>query len=75
MTFPERHRSNLWFLMPIFLGFIGGVIAYFILRKDDRKKAKNCLYVGIAMMIAGLVFNALIASLVPELGPGFRVNL
>ena len=75
MSYPERTRSNLWFLLPIFFGIIGGIIAYFILRNDDPKKAKNCLYVGIALMVAGLVFNAIIASLIPEFGPGFRVNV
>ena len=75
MTYPERPRSNLWFLLPIFFGIIGGIIAYFILRNDDPKKAKNCLYLGIALMISGLVFNAIVASLIPEFGPGFRVNV
>lgn len=75
MTYSERPRSNLWFLLPIFFGILGGIGAYFILRKDDPKKAKNCLYVGLALMVAGLVFNAIIASLIPEFGPGFRVNV
>lgn len=75
MTYPERPRSNLWFLLPIFFGIIGGIISYFILRKDDPKKARNCLYVGIALMAAGLVFNAIIASHIPEFGSGFRVNV
>ena len=75
MSYPERQRSNLWFLLPIFVGLIGGIVAYFFLRKDEPKKAKNCLYVGIAMMIAGLIFNAIIASFIPELGPGVRVNV
>lgn len=75
MTYPERPRSNLWFLLPIFFGIIGGVIAYFIIRNDDPKKAKNCLYLGIALMITGLVLNAIMVSLVPEFGPGFRVNV
>ncbi|MHA7733750.1 hypothetical protein [Nitrosopumilus sp. S6] len=75
MTYPERPRSNLWFLLPIFFGIIGGIIAYFIIRNDDPKKAKNCLYLGIALMITGLVLNVIIASLVPEFGPGFQVNV
>lgn len=75
MTYPERPRSNLWFLLPIFFGIIGGIIAYFILRNDDPNKAKNCLYLGVALMVAGLVFNAIVASLIPEFGSGFRVNV
>ena len=38
---PERQRSNWWYLVPIFLGLIGGIIAYFALRNDDRKKGKK----------------------------------
>ena len=34
-----------------FFGMIGGVIAFFILfRQDDFTKSKNCLYLGIAFM-------------------------
>ena len=32
---PEKERSNWWYLVPIFLGLIGGIIAYFALRNDD----------------------------------------
>ena len=75
MTYPERPRSNGWFLLPIFLGLIGGVIAFFILRNDDPKKAKNCLYLGISMMLIGIIFNIIIAGSIPELDSGFNVNI
>lgn len=35
--------------MPIFFNIIGGVIAYFVLRDDDPRKAKNCLWLGIIL--------------------------
>ncbi|MGI0068868.1 MAG: hypothetical protein ACREA3_04610 [Nitrosotalea sp.] len=44
-----RSRSSLWFLLPIFFNVIGGVIAFFIIKEDDPKKAKNCLYLGIIL--------------------------
>ncbi len=44
-----RRRSSLWFLLPILFNVIGGVIAYFIIKEDDPKKAKNCLYLGIIL--------------------------
>lgn len=44
-----RGRSSLWFLLPIFFNVIGGIIAYFIIREDDPKKARNCLYLGIIL--------------------------
>ncbi len=52
-------RSNRWFLLPIFMAIIGGVIAYFVLRHDDPKKAKNCLYLGIILTVVGIVSNSL----------------
>jgi hypothetical protein len=44
-----RRRSSLWFLLPIFFNVIGGVIAYFIIKDDDPRKAKNCLLLGIIL--------------------------
>ena len=73
--YPEKPRSNIWFLLPIFLGLIGGVIAYFILRNDDPKKAKNCLYLGIVLAIIGIIMNILIVSQIPEIGDEFNVNV
>ncbi len=59
---PEKQRSNMWFLLPIFMNVCGGLIAYFILRHDDPRKAKNCLYLGIALITVGIV-TSLIFSL------------
>jgi uncharacterized membrane protein YeaQ/YmgE (transglycosylase-associated protein family) len=73
--YPEKSRSNLWFLLPIFLGLIGGIIAFFVLRQDDPKKAKNCLYLGIILAIIGLMFNILVLSQIPELDQGFNINV
>jgi hypothetical protein len=36
-------RSRLWYLLPIFLGVIGGVAAYFYLRASDPTLAKSSL--------------------------------
>jgi uncharacterized membrane protein YeaQ/YmgE (transglycosylase-associated protein family) len=73
--YPEKSRSNLWFLLPIFLGLIGGLIAFFVLRQDDPSKAKNCLYLGIVLAIIGLMFNILIFTQIPELEQGFNINV
>ena len=42
----ETARSRCWFLLPIFLGIVGGIIAYFVLRHEDPAKAKNCILLG-----------------------------
>jgi len=75
MAYPEKPRSNAWFLLPIFLGIIGGIIAFFILRHDDPRKARNCLYLGIVLMIVGIIFNVLIAASIPGIDSGFNVNV
>ena len=70
-----KSRSSMWYLLPILVGLIGGVIAYWILRHDDPKKAKKCLYVGIALAIVGIVINILIMTQIPSLAPDFNVNV
>jgi cytochrome bd-type quinol oxidase subunit 1 len=75
MSYPEKSRSNAWFLLPIFFGMIGGIIAFFILRRDDPRKAKNCLYIGIVFMVIGIILNIMIAATVPGLDSGFNVNV
>ena len=65
----------MWYLLPIFVGLIGGIIAYWILRHDDPKKAKKCLCVGIALAIIGIVINILIGTQIPGLTPDFNVNV
>ncbi|KAG2480085.1 MAG: hypothetical protein IH813_07365 [Thaumarchaeota archaeon] len=73
--YPERPRSNWWFLLPIFLGLIGGVIAYFVLRHDDPRKAKNCLYLAIVLAIIGIAINVTFGAQLMELDPEFGVNI
>lgn len=70
-----KSRSNMWYLLPIFVGLIGGIIAYLVLRHNDPKKAKKCLYVGIALAIIGIVINVLIVTQIPNLAPDFNVNV
>jgi hypothetical protein len=53
----SEKRSNFWYLLPIFLSLIGGIIAYFILRNSDPKKAKNCIFIGIGVLILGMILN------------------
>lgn len=65
----------MWYLLPIFVGLIGGVIAYFILRHDDPKKAKNCIYIGIILAAVGIVINILIVTQIPGVTPDFNVNV
>ncbi len=71
----ERKKSNLWFLLPILLGLIGGIIAFFVLRRDDPRKAKNCLYLGIVLFVIGIVINLAIFGVAIPLENDIGVNL
>ncbi|MBL7001932.1 MAG: hypothetical protein ISR80_04165 [Nitrosopumilus sp.] len=75
MSYTEKPRSNAWFLLPIFMGIIGGVIAFFVLRHDDPRKARNCLYLGLALMTIGIIFNIVFGAAITEMNSGFNVNI
>jgi hypothetical protein len=66
-----RRRSAWWFLLPILFNVIGGVIAYFIIKEDDPKKARDCLLLGIILTAIGfaIFFIPLLIgiSLVPDM--------
>ena len=46
-----KERSVFWYALPLVFSIVGALVAYFILRKDDPTKAKNCLWVGICLGI------------------------
>ena len=72
---PERQRSNWWYLLPIFLGIIGGIIAYFALRNDDREKAKKCLYLGLILLAVGIIIDVFLDGLAPIPDIWYGVNI
>ena len=71
MSNQENKRNNTWYLLPIFLGFIGGIIAFFMIRQDDPSKAKNCLYLGIALTVASIVMSLIMTAIIPDLRTAF----
>ena len=75
MTYSEKTRSAAWYLLPILVGMIGGIIGYLIIRKDDPRKAKNCIYIGIIMMGIGLIFNIMLLGVDVVGNQGFNVNI
>ena len=44
-------------MLPIFFGVFGGLISYFAIRSDDPGKARNNLYLGIALTAAETVVH------------------
>lgn len=65
----KRKRSWLWIILPVFTGIFGGLISFFAIRKDDVKKARICLYLGIIITVAPFVYNYVETGSVPFL-PG-----
>ena len=42
-------KSRWWYVFPILLGVIGGVVSWLALKSFDSKLAKNCLVLGIIL--------------------------
>jgi len=70
---PEKQRSNWWYLLPIFLGIIGGIIAYFAIRKDDLPKAKKCIYLSLILFAVGIFLDVLFIVTEPDIWYGVNV--
>lgn len=49
-----KRRSAWWFLLPILFNVIGGIIAYFVIKEDDPKKARDCLLLGAILTGIGI---------------------
>ena len=58
MAEQYQQRSKAWYLLPIFLGIIGGIIGFFVLRNDAPKMARNCLIIGIITIAIGIALSA-----------------
>lgn len=63
--YTGRKRSVLWYLLPIFLGVIGGVIGYFAIRRDDPIMAKRILILGVIIFAIGLLITLMTPVDVP----------
>lgn len=57
-TAAPRRVSGAWWLLPILLGWIGGLIAYFANREADPATARAMLLVGIGLSVLGVILLA-----------------
>ena len=46
-------------MLPIIFQLIGGVIAYYVIKNDSPRMAKDCLYIGIVLTAINLAFTGL----------------
>jgi hypothetical protein len=58
---PARRVSGAWWLLPIFMGWLGGLIAWLVNKDVDPRRARQMLITGIAIS-AVLVFLILAAQ-------------
>lgn len=65
---PARRRSWAWFLLPVFLDVIGGALAYWALRLDSPRMARDCLYVGITLTAVKAVSMAATVLVLGSIG-------
>ena len=56
--------SGAWWLLPFFLAWVGGIIAWAVVRETDKRRARNLLLFGIGMTVFWIVISAL-ASILP----------
>jgi len=59
----KQKPSRLWYLLAIFLGIIGGIIGYFVLKDRDRKFAERLLIIGVVMIIVAYGLSILLSFL------------
>jgi uncharacterized BrkB/YihY/UPF0761 family membrane protein len=73
MSEQQKNRgSRIWYLLPIFFGFVGGMAMFFVLKDEDRQLAKNGVKVGailtiVLVFIIALLWSVLFASLLSNL--------
>jgi H+/Cl- antiporter ClcA len=63
-TQTPKISSRWWYLFPIFLGVIGGIVSWVVLKSHDRKLAKNCLVLGVIFVILEIMI--LVGLLLPS---------
>jgi|WetSurMetagenome_2_1015567.scaffolds.fasta_scaffold492479_2 uncharacterized Tic20 family protein len=55
--------SSLWYLVPLFFGFIGGIVAWAVNKDRDPKKARKMMIFGILWTVLIVVLSFLFALL------------
>ena len=56
---PNKQASSAWYILPILLGVIGGIIAWLVNRDDDPVKARKFLVLGIVFLVIEIMVFAI----------------
>ena len=60
---PYVGVSAAWWLLPIFLSWLGGLIAWLGVKDRDPRMAKNCLILGIILTVVPIAIGILFTSI------------
>jgi len=52
---PPNKTSAAWWLLPIFMAWVGGLIGWLVVKEDNKGKAKGLLVLGIVMTFVWMV--------------------
>lgn len=58
-----RKNPNTWYILPILLGFIGGIIMYFFIKNEDPDTAKHGLKIGFIVSGICIIIGLIIATI------------
>jgi len=51
----KHERSFAWYLLPLFFGLLGGIIAYFVVKEDNKRMANYCIAIGLVGTLAWFI--------------------
>ena len=72
---PSTGISGAWWLLPIFLTWLGGLIAWLVNKDKDPRKAKSMLWWGVGLtFIYGAIFG-IVFGVIALLGFGVELGL
>jgi len=60
----KQKPSNWWYLTPLFFNIFGGIIAYFAIRKQNYKMARNMIDIGGFMLLLLVVSVAFLPGII-----------
>jgi hypothetical protein len=55
--------SGAWWLLPVFFGWLGGLIAWAVTKARDPKKARSMLILGIILSVVAIIIGGIILGL------------
>lgn len=64
----EKKPSKWWYLLPIFLGILGGIAAYLLVKDRDKEFAKRLVIVGIVMTVVWMLVPVISVTILYSIG-------